>query len=100
MTFDRFLVLALLASAVLALGLVVVCSDDNDDYTLPLDLSVEGMVQTVTACVNQGGATPEESAALAGVDSDCWSDCIIANTTGDCGDFTACLARDCGYTGG
>jgi hypothetical protein len=100
--------LALIASLVLSLGLVVACGDDDDDDddddTADDDTDdddddadddagddcLTALGDNVEACFS--GVTTEE--VCADPDADCWVACFNASET--CGDWQACLEASCG----
>lgn len=109
MKFERFMFLALIASLVLSMGLVVACGDDDDDDDddtadddadddtgdddsgSDCEATLDGQVE---ACFE--GLTTADVCAQE--DADCWVACFASDTVETCEDWLDCLVSDCGYT--
>ncbi|MCC6159495.1 MAG: hypothetical protein IT350_15705 [Deltaproteobacteria bacterium] len=105
MKFERFMFLALIASLVLSMGLVVACGDDDDDDdddTADDDSDDDADDDSGSGCEEALGDNVEmcfEEITTADVcaqeDADCWVACFEASE--ECGDWNDCLVADCGY---
>ncbi len=105
MKFERFMFLALIASLVLSMGLVVACGDDDDDDDDDTadddadDDADDGCESTLVSDDTDNVAECFEGLDAATVcaqeDAACWVDCF--NASADCGEWNECLISDCGY---
>ena len=106
MKFERFMFLALIASLVLSMGLVVACGDDDDDDdddTADDDTGDDdtgdddceaALGDNVEACFEGLDA----ATVCAQDDADCWVACFQSGSVETCEDWLDCLVSDCGYS--